>query len=238
MMSGRRRWISRPFHSTRPEVAGSSPAIMFSRVVLPDPFGPMMPTISSWATVKETSATAIRPANRLVSPRTSRDTPRPPGVPRAHDAARHHENGENEDGAVEHGAQLGPEIDGVRQAGEHEGAHDGAGERALTAQQDHGQHFHRLVDAEVAGIDVPRVVAVQPTGERGESIADGKRQELVAEHVDPQGAGEVFVETDGAEAASHPGAQTARADQHRYREADEAEVVPGDGTFDEDHAAP
>src|SRR6266851_3041623 len=238
MMSGRRRWISRPFHSTWPEVGGRSPAIMLSSVVLPEPLGPMMPTISSGSTVKETSATAIRPTKRLVSPRTSRGTPGPPGVERAHDASRHHEDREDQNGAVEHGAKLGPEIDGMRQAGEHEGAHDGPGEGALATQQDHGQYLHRLIDAEVARVDVPGVVTVKAAGERGEGIADGKGEELVAEHVEPEGAGEVFVEADGAEAAPHPRPQTAGADQHRHGEADKGEVVPGDGPLDGDHAAP
>src|SRR5258705_9574577 len=123
MMSGRRPWISRPFHSTGPEVGVRRPAIMLSSVVLPDPLGPMMPTISPGTTRKETSATAMRPAKRLPRPRTSSATLRPPGVQGAHDAPRHHENGEDEDGHVEDGAGLRAEGDGVRQPGGHERTH-------------------------------------------------------------------------------------------------------------------
>ena len=41
-------------------------------VVLPAPFGPIRPRISSWWTVKVTSVTALIPPNRLVRPDTSR----------------------------------------------------------------------------------------------------------------------------------------------------------------------
>src|SRR5712691_715284 len=237
MMSGRSSWISRPFQSTRPDVGARSPAIMLSSVVLPEPLGPMMPTISPGSTTNDTSATATSPANCLLSPRTSSATLRPPRVERAHDATRHHEDGEDQDGAVEHGAHLGAEVDGVRQAGQHERAHDGADERALAAEQDHGQDFHGLIDAEVAGVDVAGVVAVEPARERGEGAPDGEGEELVAEHVDAERAGEIFVEPDGAEAASHPRAKAPRADEHGHGEADEGEVVPGDRPLDRHDAA-
>src|SRR4029077_6727310 len=149
MMSGRRVWISCPFQTTRPEVGVRRPAIMLSSVVLPDPLGPMMPTISPGTTWKETSAPALWPAKRLPSARSSSAPLRPPGVQGAHDAPRHHKDGEDEDSPVEDGADFRAEVEGVRQAGEDERAHDGADESALASQQHHGQHLHGLVDAEI-----------------------------------------------------------------------------------------
>src|SRR5215510_3764074 len=237
MMSGRSAWISRPFQTTLPEVGVRSPAIMLSSVVLPEPLGPMMPTISPRRTAKETAATATRPAKRLLSARTSSATAGPPRAESAHDAARHHEDREDEDGAVEDGAELRAQVDGMRQPGEDEGAHDGAEERALAAQEHHSQDLHRLVDGEIAGIDVARVVAVEAAREGGQGIAHGEGEELVAEHVDAEGAREILVEPDGAEAAPHPGAEAPRADEHGDGETDEGEVVPGDRASDGHHAA-
>src|SRR5215475_13573352 len=115
----------------------------------------------------------------------------------------------------------------MRQPRKDEGADDGTEERALAAQEHHGQDLHRLIDAEIAGIDVARVVAVEATREGGEGIADGEGEELVAEHVYAEGAREILVEPDGAEAAPHPGAEAACADEHDDGKADEGEVVPG-----------
>src|SRR5262249_33986160 len=237
MMSGRSVGISRLFHTTVPEVGARRPAIMLSSVVLPERLGPMMPMISPGLTVKETAVTATRPAKRLLRCRTSSATFRLPRAESAHDASRHHEDGEDEDGAVEDGAELRAQINGVREPREDEGAHDGTEQGALATQQDHGQHLHRLVDGEIARIDIARVVAVEPAREGGERIADGKGEELVAEHVDAEGAREILVETDGPEAASHPGVETPRTDQHGDGEADKGEVIPGDGAPDGHHAA-
>src|SRR5262250_476697 len=237
MMSGRSAWISRPFHRTLPAVGARRPAIMLSSVVLPEPLGPMMPMISLGLTVKETAVTATRPAKRLLSCRTSSATFRLPRAEGAHDASRHHEDGEDEDGAVEDGTELRAQVDGMRQPREDEGAHDGTEQGALAPQQDHGQHLHRLVDGEIARIDVARVVAVEPAREGGQRVADGEGEELVAEHVDAEGAREILIETDGPETASHPGVETPRTDQHGDGEADKGEVIPGDGAADGHHAA-
>src|ERR1700720_4874645 len=60
--------ISLPRHNTRPEVGLCTPAITLNKVVLPDPFGPMMPTIlSDWIEIS-TPANAITPPNSLRSP--------------------------------------------------------------------------------------------------------------------------------------------------------------------------
>src|SRR3989442_810484 len=184
--SGRRPPMFSPFHSTAPALAGASRAITLRSVVLPEPFGPMMPTTSPGATANDTFETAMRPLKRLVTARTSSSTPRPPRHERSHDATGHDEDRKDQDGAVEHRAQLAAQVDDVRQPGEDERANDRSGQRALAAEQDHGQDLHRLVDAQVAGIDVARVVAVEAAREGGERAPEREGQELLAEDVDEE----------------------------------------------------
>src|SRR5690554_6647702 len=43
---------------------------MLKVVLFPDPFGPIRPRISPWASSKERFLTAVKPPNRLVSPCT------------------------------------------------------------------------------------------------------------------------------------------------------------------------
>src|SRR5579859_706807 len=64
-MSVSPRWIV-------PDVGRNAPAMMLKSVVLPAPFGPMRPTISSWATARSTSCTARSPPKRLETPSTFR----------------------------------------------------------------------------------------------------------------------------------------------------------------------
>src|SRR5438477_1957125 len=230
--------MTSPFHTTWPALAGARPAIAFKSVVLPEPFGPMMPRISPASTPKDTRETAMSPLKRFVSAWTSSSTARPSHGPgdRPDDAARHDEDREDEDRAVEDRAQLGAEVDDVRQAGEHERADDRPRERALAAEQHHREDLHRLVDPEVAGIDVAGVVAVEPARERRERVADRERHELVAEHVHAERPREVFVEADGGEAAAHPRIERADAHEHGERERRERDVVPRDRAADRDEA--
>src|SRR5512134_916060 len=48
--------MSRPQHSTRPAVGTFDPVISSKSVVLPDPFGPITPTIAGAATVNSASS--------------------------------------------------------------------------------------------------------------------------------------------------------------------------------------
>src|SRR5437016_1101796 len=227
--SGRSLSMASPFHTTPPSLAGASPAITLSSVVLPEPFGPMVRRSSPVSTPKETFETAMRPLKRFVRPRTSSSTARPPHDERADDPARHDEDGEDQDRAVQHRPQLRAEIDHVREPREHERADDRSSQRALAAEQHHRQDLHRLVDPEVTRVDVTRVVAVETAGERRERVAERERQELVAEDVYTEGTREVLVETDGGEAAPHPRVEGAHADEHREREGDQRQVIPRDG---------
>ena len=68
--SGDRPPISRLSSRIDPAVGFSVPETMLKMVLLPDPFGPMRPRISPFATSKDTSFTAVKPPKRFVSPAT------------------------------------------------------------------------------------------------------------------------------------------------------------------------
>src|SRR5436190_20303982 len=111
MVSGLAPVMSRPCQTTRPDVGTSNPANRLRSVVLPDPFGPRMPTISPALICSETPDTATRPPKRLVRASTSRNMA--PTREQPDDAAWHHEYDEDQDGAIGGGAELGGKFDDV-----------------------------------------------------------------------------------------------------------------------------
>src|SRR6185295_18502100 len=64
--------MSRPFCTTRPALCISRPAMMRSRVVLPQPDGPSKQTNSPWATDRLTSRRATKLPKCLETPSTAR----------------------------------------------------------------------------------------------------------------------------------------------------------------------
>src|SRR5215510_7451720 len=68
--SGVRPPISSPRNLIEPDVGGRAPETQLNSVVLPEPFGPISPTISPGSTSKETPLSAVKPPKRLVTPET------------------------------------------------------------------------------------------------------------------------------------------------------------------------
>src|SRR5262245_19523221 len=60
--------MSRPSKRIDPLFGTSAPASMLKMVLLPEPLGPIKPTISPCSTANDTLLTAVNPPNRLVSP--------------------------------------------------------------------------------------------------------------------------------------------------------------------------
>ena len=60
--------MSRPSSTTRPSSAVTYPLMRSKSVVLPAPFGPIMPTISPLPTANDTSSTAWLPPNERLEP--------------------------------------------------------------------------------------------------------------------------------------------------------------------------
>src|SRR5438105_2716108 len=98
MTFGRAPATSCPLQITRPPLGGSNPARRLRSVVFPDPFGPKMPMICPFLIVKDTSDTATRPPKRFVRFSTLRSMGSP--LEEANDSARHQQDDEDENGAV------------------------------------------------------------------------------------------------------------------------------------------
>src|SRR6516165_8334053 len=71
MASTRRRVISCPSNAMRPRSTGWAPTIDEKSVVLPDPLGPIRPTMAPSGTLIEIAWLATTPPNDLVTPSTS-----------------------------------------------------------------------------------------------------------------------------------------------------------------------
>src|SRR3977135_2497834 len=176
-----------PFQMILPALAGISPAMRLSSVVLPDPFGPKRPTISPFSMPKEMSATAVRPPKCLVSPAISSSMAAPHKLPQAAvDALRHHKNGEDEDRAVHDRADLGGKMDEMRQRRQHESARDRPGDDAAPAEQHHCNDAERLVDGEKSRLQRSEEIGVQAARNRCHHVARAEGGELVAKHVDAE----------------------------------------------------
>src|SRR6476646_9242538 len=74
---GGRPASSWPSNVIEPAVGGNVPESMLKIVLLPDPFGPIRPTISPRSTLNDTLLTAVNPPKRFESPLTvsTSDTP-------------------------------------------------------------------------------------------------------------------------------------------------------------------
>src|SRR5262250_1843803 len=62
--------ISRPSKRMEPAFGARAPESMLKIVLLPEPFGPISPRISPFATSNDTLLTAVKPPKRLVNPST------------------------------------------------------------------------------------------------------------------------------------------------------------------------
>src|SRR6266508_3893190 len=130
--------MSRPNRRTRPEVSGISPLMRRKSVVLPAPFGPMMPRRSPSATVRLAPRTASSPPNRRVTSSHSRAAvgavagigSAPDDAEHAEQPPRRPERGHHVDGGQHHDPALGEDADHLLEERHDEGADDGTDERA------------------------------------------------------------------------------------------------------------
>src|SRR5271166_869227 len=108
---GARPVTSWSFQMSRPPLGGSMPQIRFNKVVLPEPLGPKMPTISPRAMLNETSATAVRPPKRLLKALTSKNIT---GAPHnAHNPAWQQQDCEDQNEAIGQHAELSRKFNNV-----------------------------------------------------------------------------------------------------------------------------
>src|SRR6202171_5682666 len=156
------------------------PEIRLSKVVLPDPLGPITPTISPLPMPKETSETAVSPPNRLVRALTSSSIALSPesGRQRSDDASRHQQYGQNQDAAINNGAHFRAEMDNVGQRGDHEGADHRGGYHAPAAEQHHRHDGERLIDRQEPGLDETEIERIEAARDCRDEISSCKCGQL------------------------------------------------------------
>src|SRR5574342_634254 len=129
-------------------------------------------------TASETSRSAGTPRNRLVIPRTSSTA----GLRRARRPARAHPSrqpagggadGEEQDDAVEKGAQLGVDPQQLRDHVEDGGARHHPPHGARTPQDDHDEEVLHVVEVEQGGVDEADVVGIAAPGRSPEEAGEG-----------------------------------------------------------------
>src|SRR6266852_3685212 len=227
--------MSSSLKRTRPPDGRSTPVTQLNSVVLPDPFGPMIPRSSPRSTPTLTrlraenlkkcfvrswisrsgmrSAASARPRRRQPVP----DSDEPLG----HE--QHHEDdGERAEDQVQ--ALRGPQRLG--QDRHHGGPDEGPLEASQAAHHDHHQELDRAVEGEGAGIDVAEERREQRTADSRVRRADGEGHHLVGPkaHADDRGAHLVLA--DRPEGAAPARAEDpVRRDHDDGRPAQDIEVV-------------
>src|SRR6059036_1040493 len=156
-------WASRPTSrrprkTISPAAGARSPVSALKSVVLPEPLGPITPTVSPSATATFTPSRATSPSKRTVSPVASSrltvvagaarpvapvGSPVSPdlGGPEAPGPIEEHDDDHD---AVEEQAVLVEEPEALGQRHEQAGAEDDPGDRVDTADDDHGEHDERV----------------------------------------------------------------------------------------------
>src|SRR6266536_5092103 len=159
------------------------------RVVLPAPFGPMMPTISPGAARSETSPTAVSPPKRLVTASSSSiaargaDALAEPSDQALRDQADHHDEEAAVDDEVdadepasdvaEHGTERGLE------RGDEERAHEGPHGRAHASDDGvQGEADREIHGEDVEGIHEAHVLRPQRAANAGEGGGGGNGPDL------------------------------------------------------------
>src|SRR6516165_7809409 len=206
------------------------PEIRLSRVVLPEPFGPKIPTISPAAIESETSVRAASPPKRLVRSMTSSSTA--PTPQSADESLRQDQDRGDQHHAIKDRPGLGGELDHVRKAGQHECAGNGTDDRGAAAEQHHGDDVERLIDAEIIRLDIAGIEGVEAAGYRGEGVGQGEGQELVTERVNPERLRQILIQAYRRKAAADPGAQHERANSNRKNQRSQAEEIPTEHAID------
>src|SRR5690349_24196722 len=188
-----RAWLSAgacvtsiPAKRMRPALGARSPATQLKKVDLPAPLGPMRPTISPSSTVRSASATAVKPAKRLVTfsalssmawRRGASGARRGQSMPNLEQTAGLKAGDEHDDAAIDDEGEAGaaaaePGVGGGLERHEDNGAQERTEERSGAAERGDDDHLHRNENAEAAlGIDEAGLKGIERARERGEGGA-------------------------------------------------------------------
>src|SRR6516165_1216482 len=206
------------------------PAMRLRSVVLPEPLGPKIPTISPAAIESETSVRAASPPKRLVRSKMSSSTA--PTRQCADESLRQDQDRGDQHRAIKDRPGLGGELDHVRKAGQHECSGNGTDNRGAAAEQHHGDDVERLIDAEIIRLDISGIEGVEAARYCGESVGQSEGQELVTEGINPECLRQIFIQAYRREAAADPGAQHQRADGNRKNQRSQTEEIPAEHAVD------
>src|SRR5213594_2533093 len=195
-------------------------------VVLPAPFGPMMPRRSPWRTWRLTSRTAVRPPKRFVtrsSVSTSSPGPEAPGeADQSLGGETHHED---EGRAVDDEVDAGEPCLEARERRaqirlerrDQDRAEEGAEGGAHTADDRVQREPDREIDREdVEGVDEPDVLRPQRAADRRHRGAERDREDFQSAARDAERLGGVLVLADAGELVADP--RALEPDLHRVAE--------------------
>src|SRR2546427_1696911 len=195
-------------------------------VVLPAPFGPIMPRRSPWRTWRLTSRTAVRPPTRFVtrsSVSTSSQAPEAPGeADQSLGGEAHHEDeGRAVDDEVDPGE---PRLEARERRAQvrlerrdQDRAEEGAEGGAQTADDRVQREPDREVDREdVEGVDEADVLRPQRAADRRQRGAERHREDFQPAARDAERLGGVLVLPDAGELVADP--RALEPDLHRVAE--------------------
>src|SRR5262249_23261984 len=186
--------MSAPLKMTLPAVGGSKPQMRLTIVLLPEPFGPMRPTISPRGTARSIPSTARTPPKCLVSPWRSsigailagdhqplegKDGPGVEQSARAHIHREHHQPAEQQIAPIAHEAKTFDQ-----KALDEDDREEGAEYIGKAAENGIGDGEGRQHDAELHMLDMRRVMRENAAANTGNDAADRHRRDLYGSDVD------------------------------------------------------
>ena len=150
---------------------------------------------------------------------------RPDFPARTYESARHGDNNEQENTAVNKDLILRGAPQRLIQDQNASGADDRSGQRCGAAEQKHGDQHDRNGLCKRLRHDIVDQMHVGRSGKAGEEGADGEGQYLVGPHVDPHTVRRVRIFTDGNKGASRAGVDEPLLDDKEQRHDQEHENI-------------
>src|SRR5215510_6918797 len=217
---------SSPRNRIVPEVSGKSPVTRFTVVLLPEPFGPISPTISPSATVRSSPSRARTPPKWREACESSSMAGRAKEASRAREdrsvdqAVRPEIHGEDDQRTEEQVAPVAEEAQPLDQQALHEDHRRERAEYAREPADDRvGDGERGDEDVEARMFDMRRVVRVQPAADAGERAADGHRAHFHRGEADADRLRRELVLADRAQ--HRPVARAIEPPEERHRRGDD-----------------
>src|SRR5688572_19428173 len=185
--SCRRLWVGKParfvpLKTISPDVSGNRPVTTFTAVLLPEPFGPIRPTISPSFTSRSSPSTALTPPKWRAARRSSSTAAPAIFTKQSLGPEIHRQNDQRAEQQVAPVAEVAQALDQERLHEDHRG--EGAEDAVQAADDRVGDGEGRHQHVEVVVLDVRRVVREDAAADAGDGAADGHRAHLDRGQVD------------------------------------------------------